>query len=109
MAFQMPFEQFTPRSFTRISVRTNAPTASGIYVISNAREWIFIGETDSIQASLLHDLQQRNSALLKRLPTGFVFELCVAVDRRARQDRLILEYERVCNRRLSEMDMGGTI
>lgn len=49
----MPFEQFTPRSFTPVSVRANAPTASGIYGISNAREWIFIGETDNIQASLL--------------------------------------------------------
>lgn len=104
----MPFEQFTPRSFTPVSVRTNAPTASGIYGISNAREWIFIGETDNIQASLLHDLQQGNSALLKRFPTGFVFELCDAADRPARQDRLILEYEPVCNRRLLGADVRGT-
>ena len=105
----MPFEQFTPRSFTPFSVRANAPTVSGIYGISNAREWIFIGETDHIQAPLLQDLQQGNSALLKRLPTGFVFELCVAAERRARQDRLILEYEPVCNRRLLDTEMGGTI
>ncbi len=105
----MPFERFMPRSFTPFSVRANAPAASGIYGISNAREWIFIGETDNIQASLLHDLQQSNSALLKRLPTGFVFELCGAAERRARQDRLILEYGPVCNRRLSGDDMGGTI
>ena len=109
MGFQMPFEQFTPRSFTQVSVRTNAPAASGIYGISNAREWIFIGEADNIQASLLHDLQQGDSALLKRFPTGFVFELCDAADRRARQDRLILEYEPVCNRRLLGTDVGGTI
>ena len=105
----MPFEQFTPRSFTPISVRANAPVASGIYGISNAREWIFIGETDNIQASLLHDLQRGHSALLSRLPTGFVFELCDAANRRARQDRLILEYEPVCNRRLLADDLGGTI
>jgi hypothetical protein len=105
----MPFEQFTPRSFTQTSVRTNAPTSSGIYGISNAREWIFIGETDNIQASLLRDLQQGNTALLQRVPTGFVFELCGAGNRRARQDRLILEYEPVCNRRLFEEQMGGTI
>jgi hypothetical protein len=109
MAFQMPFEQFTPRSFTPVSVRANAPTASGIYGVSNAREWIFVGETDNIQASLLKDLQQGNSALLKRLPTGCVFELCVAAERRARQDRLILEYEPLCNRRLLDTEMGGTI
>jgi hypothetical protein len=109
MEFQMPFEQFTLRSFTPVSVRANAPTASGIYGISNAREWIFIGGTDNIQASLLHDLQQGASALLKRSSTGFVFELCGAAERPARQDRLILEYEPVCNRRLLGDDMGGTI
>jgi len=109
MEFRMPFEQFTPRPFTQVSVRANAPTASGIYGISNAREWIFIGETDNIQASLLHDLQQGDSALLKRLPTGFVFELRDAAVRRARQDQLILEYEPVCNRRLLGTDVGGTI
>jgi hypothetical protein len=105
----MPFEQFTPRSFTAVSVRANAPTAPGIYGISNAREWLFIGETNNIQASLLHHLQQSESALLKRFPTGFVFELCDAADGPARQDRLIMEYEPVCNRRLLEDDMGETI
>jgi len=105
----MPFEQFTPRSFTSASVRANAPAASGIYGISNAREWIFIGESDNIQASLLYDLQKGYSALLQRLPTGFVFELCNVGERRARQDRLILEYEPVCNRRLLGDDMRGTI
>jgi hypothetical protein len=105
----MPFEQFTPRSFTPISVRAHAPAASGIYGISNAREWIYIGESDNIQASLMHDLETGDSALLKRFPTGFVFELCGAADRRSRQDRLILEYEPVCNRRLFGQEMGGTV
>jgi hypothetical protein len=105
----MPFEQFTPRSFTPVSVRANAPSASGIYGISNAREWIFIGESDNVQASLLRELQRSDSALLKRGPTGFVFELCDVGERRARQDRLILEYEPVCNRRWLGKDMGATI
>ena len=104
----MPFEQFTPRSFSAASVRANAPAASGIYGISNAQEWIFIGETDNIQASLLRDLQQGDTELLKMFPTGFVFELCGAAYRRARQGRLILEYEPVCNRRLRGDDIRGT-
>ena len=107
MEFQMPFDQFTPRSLTPASVLANAPAASGIYGVSNAREWIYIGETDNIQASLLNDLQQRDSALLKSCPTGFVFELCDPVGRLARQGRLILEYEPVCNRRLGS-GTGGT-
>ena len=104
----MPFEQFTPRSLTPVSVRANAPAASGIYGVSNAREWIYIGETDNIQASLLNDLGQRDSALLKRRPTGFVFELCDPAARLARQDRLILEYEPVCNRRAFGWTGGTT-
>jgi len=104
----MPFEQFTPRSFTPVSVRTNAPTASGIYGISNAREWIFIGETDNIQASLLSDLQRGDSELQKRHPTGFVFELCDPAGRHARHGRLISEYSPVCNR-TQPNETGGTI
>ncbi len=103
----MPFEQLTPRSFTPISVRANAPTRSGIYGISNAREWIYIGATDNIQASLLRALQQSDSAILRRYPTGFVFELCDPIERLARHNRLILEYEPVCNRRL-ENEIGAT-
>lgn len=103
----MPFEQFVPRSFTPVSVRASAPAASGLYGVSNAQEWIYIGETDNIQTALL-DLQGGDSAPLKRCPTAFVFELCEPAGRRARQDRLILEYEPVCNRRLPGNETGGT-
>ncbi len=109
MGFQMPFEEFTPRSFTAVSVRANAPAASGIYGVSNAREWIFIGQTDNIRASLLHELHLSDSAILKRYPTGFVFELCVPAERLARQNRLIFEYGPVCNRRSAESETGGRI
>jgi hypothetical protein len=77
-------------------VRRNAPAASGIFGVSNASEWIYIGESDDIRASLLH--LQGDSALLNRGPTGFVFELCSPAARLARQVRLIGEYEPVCNR-----------
>ena len=93
----MPFEQFTRRS--RTPVRADAPAASGIYGASNAREWIYIGETDNIQASLLNDQRQGDSALMKRCATGFIFEPRSRAGRLATQDRLILEYESVCNRR----------
>ncbi|HEX3748117.1 MAG TPA: hypothetical protein VHW09_29510 [Bryobacteraceae bacterium] len=79
-------------------MRANAPAASGIYGVSNAREWIYIGESDNIQAALLQDLQEGSSAVLQRRPTGFVFELCGPMGRLARQGRLILEYGPVCNR-----------
>jgi excinuclease UvrABC nuclease subunit len=94
----MPFDRFTPQSLTVPSVRANAPALSGIYGISNAHEWIYIGEASNIQAALLGHLQQSDSALMKRRPTGFVFEVCDPAVRFARQDRLVFEYEPVCNR-----------
>jgi hypothetical protein len=94
----MPFDQPTPRSLTPVSVRANAPIASGIYGITNAREWIYIGETDNIQGTLLSHLQEPDTSLMKRLPTGFVFEVCDRANRPFRQDRLVIEYEPTCNR-----------
>jgi len=94
----MPFDQFTPRSLTLSSVRANAPAASGVYGISNAREWIYIGGSDNIQAALLNHLQEVDTAVMKRRPTGFVFEVCNSAGRPARQVRLVLEYGPSCNR-----------
>jgi predicted GIY-YIG superfamily endonuclease len=98
----MPFDQFVPRSFTPHSVQTYAPIMSGVYGISNAREWLYIGETDNIQSSLLTHLQDLKTSLMKREPTGFVFEVCDQARRSARQDRLVLEYEPTCNRQSQE-------
>jgi hypothetical protein len=94
----MPFNQFTPRTFAADAVHTYAPATSGVYGISNAREWIYIGETDNIQGSLLAHLHELRTALMKREPTGFVFEVCDAARRSSRQDRLIGEYGPFCNR-----------
>jgi len=94
----MPFDQPTPRSLTPVSIRANAPIASGIYGISNAREWIYIGESDNIQGTLLNHLRQLDTSLMKRRPTGFVFEVCDRANRPVRQDRLVVEYEPTCNR-----------
>ncbi len=97
----MPFEQLIPRPLSLIAVHAYAPTTSGVYGISNALEWIYIGETDNIQGTLLAHLQELGTSFMKRQPTGFVFEVCDGVRRQARQDRLVLEYEPTCNRPLS--------
>ncbi len=94
----MPFEQLTPRTFTTGGVQMYAPSAAGVYGISNAREWVYIGQTDDIQGALLAHLRNAQTPLMKREPTGFVFEVCEGTLRSARQDRLILEYEPACNR-----------
>jgi hypothetical protein len=94
----MPFEQLTPRPFTSGAVQLYAPAASGVYGISNAREWIYIGETDNIRGALLGHLHDLYASLMKHQPTGFVFEVCDGARRPSRQDRLVLEYEPACNR-----------
>lgn len=88
----MPFDELTPRPFTLHAVQTFAPNASGVYGISNAREWIYVGETGNIRAALIGHLQDLNTSLKKRQPTGFVFEVCDGASRSARQDRLVFEY-----------------
>jgi hypothetical protein len=97
----MPFDQLIPRPLTPVSVQTYAPAAPGVYGISNAREWIYIGETDNIRSALLGHLRDLFTALMKRKPTGFVFEVCEGTRRTVRQDRLVLEYEPACNRHAS--------
>jgi hypothetical protein len=96
----MPFNQFTPRNFTNDAVQMYAPVMSGVYGISNAREWIYIGETDNIQSSLLNHLHEINTPLTKREPTGFVFEVCEQARRASRQGRLVSEYGPACNRQV---------
>lgn len=95
----MPFDSFRPHSFSLISVQNNAPALSGVYGISNAREWLFVGEADNIKATLISHLQEPRTPLLEQKPTGFTFELCVPSDRLARQERLIQEYRPVFNQR----------
>lgn len=97
----MPFEQKFPRSFLASAVKEYAPALSGVYGISNAGEWIYIGETDNIQATLFEHLQESDTSLVKRQPTGFVFEVCARAERASRQNRLIREYEPTCNRHWS--------
>ena len=47
----MPFEEPISRPLTSVGVHAYAPAVSGVYGISNAREWIYIGETDNIQST----------------------------------------------------------
>ncbi len=93
----MPFEEIIPRKFTSGAIQFYAPARAGIFGISNAQEWILIESADNIRAALLTHLVDWSSALLKRAPTGFVFECCEEPSRTNRQKRLVAEYSPVCN------------
>jgi hypothetical protein len=95
----MPFEHLIPRPFVPGIIQAYAPNMSGVYGISNAREWIYIGATDDIQDALLTHFNELESPLMKSKPAGFVFEVCDRARRPARQDRLVYEYKPRCNQR----------
>jgi hypothetical protein len=96
----MPFAECAARSFTVVSVQRNAPESSGVYGLSNAREWLFVGEGNNIRAHLLGHLKELNTVLSTQSPTGFTFELCSPGERICRQDALVRELEPRCNRRM---------
>ena len=93
----MPFRPPFSRPFTAMEVRSRVPAASGIYGISNAAEWIYIGESADLQSTLLGILDRPNPTFPQRKPTGFTFELCGFASRPARQGRLVTEYRPICN------------
>lgn len=103
----MSFSECAARSFTAISIRKNAPECSGVYGLSNGREWIFIGEGNNIRTCLMEHLQETGTLLKTRMPTGFTFEECPASDRAKRHDLLVRQFEPFCNRYLEYV--GGRV
>lgn len=93
----MPFENSLAHAFTAGSIRAHAPALGGVYGISNAREWLYIGYSDNIQGALMAHRQERDSLLVRSGPTGFVFELSWPETQTERCQKLIREYGPVCN------------
>jgi hypothetical protein len=98
----VPFERTLPRSFTTFAIRNYAPASSGVYGLSNSKQWLYIGESDNIQAALLALLSDSESELMKLEPKGFVLETCDRARRMSRQERLVGEYKPICNERFAE-------
>lgn len=97
----MPFAEFAGRSFTVASVQKNAPESPGVYGLSNAREWLFVGQGNNIRAHLLDHLKEVGTVLSTQSPTGFTFELCSASQRMGRHDALVRELAPRCNQRIA--------
>lgn len=94
----MPFENHGNRAFTVTSIGKNAPQASGVYGLADARQWIYVGETADIQAELLKHLENPHAFLRDHPPSGFTYELTTPGERIGRQNQLVLELEPIGNR-----------
>jgi hypothetical protein len=99
----MPFENHGNRTFTMISIGKNAPSASGVYGLADARQWIYVGEAADIQAELLRHLQNPHSFLREHPPSGFTYELSAAGQRIERQHQLVMELEPIGNRLVGQL------
>lgn len=86
-----------PHAFARSSIYAHAPDGPGVYGISNAREWIYIGASENIQVALLEYLDGGSPAIAERTPTGFSFELCSAGMLTYRHAELLRQYKPACN------------
>jgi hypothetical protein len=93
----MPFENHGNRSFTVTSVDRNAPAASGVYGLSDARQWIYVGDTSDIRAELRRLLQNPGVLLRGLTPSGFTYELSPAEQRGGRRVQLVSELAPVGN------------
>ena len=90
----------TGYGFSEQGIANAAPRQSGVYVIYNKTEWIYIGESQDIEARLYEHLRgesDQSARILRRNPTGFGYELCDARTRVARETALIRELGPTCN------------
>ncbi len=87
----MSFQGSFPRTFSAGSIRTHAPAASGVFGISNGREWILIEAADNIQADLLRYAGAAGSVAALH-PTGFAYEVCDRSTLEWRRDALVKKY-----------------
>ncbi len=93
----MPFENHGNRSFTTVSIVKNAPPVSGVYGLSDARGWIYVGEAADIQAELLRHQQNPDEFLRQHPPSGFTYERSTERQRIERQNQLVSELKPIGN------------
>ena len=70
---------------------------SGVYVLQAETTWIYVGETENVQAQLLAHLDGDNMCITMHPTLTFSYELLSPVIRKWRRDDLIREYHPICN------------
>lgn len=91
----MPFANTnTAYNFSEQGIARYAPRESGVYGIYNSTNWIYIGESQDMEARLYEHLRgqsDQSGRILRRNPTGYAFERCGARTRTDWEAALIRE------------------
>ncbi len=96
----MPWQGTPDLPYTRQGILDHAPSAPGVYVISNGSSIIYVGESRDVQARLLAHVSGDNVCITMFTPTAWAYELVAAEEgRAARQVELIRELSPACNQR----------
>lgn len=97
----MPLNDGTGYTFSESGILASAPKKSGVYVIYNQAQWIYVGEAQDIELRLLSHQRgesDQSPRILRQNPTGFDFETCDAATRVTRERYWINKLDPVCNR-----------
>lgn len=95
-----PFGTDPSFGFTERDIVSCAPTTSGVYGIFNEAGYIFVGEAQDMEESLLAHLRGESAEsywIRSQNPTGFAFEPCYGRTRALREMQLIAELNPICN------------
>jgi cell division septation protein DedD len=76
-------------SFNREAISVCAPADSGVYILYNLNDPVFVGESTNIQEALLNHEVDSDLRSGPHRPTGFTFETCSARKRKQKADDLI--------------------
>jgi hypothetical protein len=78
------------------SIVQNAPAASGCYVLFN-EAWIYVGESDNVQRSLLEHLAESGTNIANAKPTRFSYQLMAPNLRPVRRNVWVAQLHPSCN------------
>lgn len=81
-------------NYDEASIEENAPVLSGVYGLYGHHCWIYIGETNNIQAALLE--KKMEPCIVRHQAKAFVFEVCPEPLRAKRRDKLLIEFKPLC-------------
>jgi excinuclease UvrABC nuclease subunit len=96
----MPVQNKTSYLFSEIGVAGAAPAESGVYIIYNSQNWIYVGEAKNIADRLFEHVRKQSDQSARIYacgPVSFTYELCDAYSRVARETQLIRELRPLAN------------